>query len=202
MADHPRTARALDGLAWSSAADRRQGPAARPEWQLRPDLSPPPEGFVIIQDTREQAPLFPRPLPWVKTSTLHTGDYSLEGFEDRIAVERKSLADAYGTIGRGRDRFTRELERLAALERRAILIESTYADLLHPERVDPAWRAQVRPAAVEGSLLAWSHRYGVEILFAGRALAPRLVFRWLALWWIEQQAAAGPGAPQAVEVDQ
>lgn len=171
---------------WEDLADRGR-PAARPIWHLRPDLAPPPPGFRIVVDTREQLPYY-QGEPWAVRATLSAGDYSLLGYESHVAIERKSLADAYGTFGRGRARFERELERLQSYSRKALLIEATYADLLDPERTDPCWRSLVRPASVEGSILAWAHRYGVDVLLAGgRMYAERLAYRWLASWWIEAQ---------------
>ena len=176
---------------WEDAADRGR-PAARPSWHLRPDLASPPSDFGIIVDTREQLPYF-QGRAWAARGTLKSGDYSLAGYQGRVALERKSLADAYGTFGRGRERFESELTRLAAMDRAALLIEATYRQFLDPEILDPCWRSRVRPASVEGSVLAWSHRYGVEVLFAGgRMLSERLVFRWLASWWLEAQERGLP----------
>ena len=178
-------------VSWEDLADRGR-PAERPQWHLRPDLVPPPSDFRILVDTREQAPLFVG-RPWAVRATLATGDYSLAGYEGQVVLERKSLADAYGTIGRGRERFERELERMRPFACKGILVEATYADLLDPERQDPCWRSRVHPASVEGSLLAFRRRFGVEVLFAGNRLhSERLAFRWLATWWLEAQEQGLP----------
>jgi len=56
----------------------------------------------VVIDTREQLPYeFEDSI----TRTLQTGDYSIFGYEDQVTVERKTKADAYGTIGRGRTRL-------------------------------------------------------------------------------------------------
>lgn len=80
--------------------------------------------FRVVIDTREQAPFTFQGLRTdakdgrrqlvVETipSTLATGDYSIEGLEELISIERKSVSDFYGTILAGRDRFERELQRL------------------------------------------------------------------------------------------
>lgn len=83
--------------------------------------------FLVICDTREQFPFGfqgirgrasqkNRPLivP-VKLAGLTTGDYSIEGLEDWITIERKSLADLFGTILGDRERFERELSRMQAI---------------------------------------------------------------------------------------
>ena len=53
----------------------------------------------VVIDTREQLPYeFEDSI----TRTLQTGDYSIFGYEDQITVERKTKADAYGTIGKAK----------------------------------------------------------------------------------------------------
>ena len=115
--------------------------------------------FVIVVDTREQAPYS---FPSMVVATLKSGDYSVQGFESEVCVERKSHADAYGTIGNGRERFRRELERMAAMEYAAIVIESSLKDFLSP----PPYSA-LNPKSAIGSLLSWSVKYGVHVFFAG-----------------------------------
>ena len=80
------------------------------------------------------------------TGTLTTGDYSVQGLESIIAVERKSLSDLLGCVGQHRERFDREIQRLIAYPVRAIVIEATWADL---ERGD--WQSRITPAAAIGS---------------------------------------------------
>ena len=63
-----------------------------------------PAGLTFIVDSREQRPYA---LPGAVVRALPAGDYSVEGFEDRVAIERKSKADAYSTLGGARSRFQR-----------------------------------------------------------------------------------------------
>jgi ERCC4-type nuclease len=94
--------------------------------------------------------------------TLATGDYSVAGFEDRIAIERKTKEDAYSSLGWGRARFQREAERLGRLDFAAIVIEASLPDFLQP----PAF-SHLHPKAAISTLLAWSVRYRVHVFFAG-----------------------------------
>lgn len=82
----------------------------------------------IVIDSREQRPLA---LPNSIVKGLSTGDYSALGYENLIAVERKSIEDLLGCIGQSRDRFQRELERLAAFPYPAIVVECTMSDILN-----------------------------------------------------------------------
>ena len=135
----------------------------------------PGEGFTIVIDTREQLPYA---FDGAVVKTLSTGDYSLLGLEDKVAVERKSTADAYASLGRGRARFRREVERLAALDYAAIVVENTLPGFL---RRPPF--TKVNPRSAVSSLLSWSIRYGVAVHFAGdrdhgRALTQKLLIMY------------------------
>lgn len=85
----------------------------------------------IVVDSREQRPyLFDSSTTSVCRAALPAGDYSLAGFEDRIAIERKSLDDFVNTVIHGRDRFRAELDKFATYEYAAIVIEASVEDLL------------------------------------------------------------------------
>ncbi len=109
-----------------------------------------PESVVAICDTREQKPLSLSPLS-VELGTLETGDYSIRGLEHVVRVERKSMDDLLGVVGRDRDRFDREVQRLLAYPVRVLVIEASWSDL-----ESGLWqRSKVTPAQVVGSLLGW-----------------------------------------------
>jgi DNA excision repair protein ERCC-4 len=129
----------------------------------------PPPVFVI--DSREQLPFsFPNAI----VEALPTADYSVQGFTDQIAVERKSLPDLAGCIGGERARFQRELLRLSQIQYRALVVEATLANTL-----SPAYR-QLHPQAILGSLVAWSLKYQLPIWFASeRDLAQQLTAKLL-----------------------
>lgn len=151
-------------------------------------------GTVVI-DTREQLPFAfaehsapPRRnavrvyrVPIV-IATLRSGDYSLVGQEDRIAVERKSKADLFGTVGQGRERFVRELARMNAMEFAAVAVECELSDIL----AGPPKHSKLRPRTVVRSVIAWQQRFPrVHWWFApGRQAAEiitlRIFERWIA----------------------
>ena len=133
----------------------------------------------IVIDTREQLPydfLNIDPPPATIRKALASGDYSIEGYEDRVAVERKSKVDAYNSFGRGRRRFERELERLSTFEFAAVVIESEWRDLIR----NPPARSRLNPKTIFVSVIAWSQRFGVHFFTVpGRAFAEKLTFRLL-----------------------
>jgi DNA excision repair protein ERCC-4 len=145
-----------------------------------------PEAVTAIIDTREQLPLDLTPLR-IEAGTLATGDYSVKGLVDVVAIERKGLGDLLGCIGQDRERFDREVQRLLAYPVRALVVESTWGEL-----EAGGWRSRVTPAAAVGSLLGWIAA-GLPVLMAGdhwRAgrYVSRLLFTAARRRWREARA--------------
>jgi len=138
--------------------------------------------LVLLIDTREQRPLA---LPNSRRATLSTGDYSVEGYENLIAVERKSHADFVGCVAHGRGRFERELARLTMYEYPALVLECTMADILAGAQF-----SEVHPHAAVGSLIAWSVKWRVPVWLCGdRRMAAATVRKILedAVKYIEEK---------------
>jgi DNA excision repair protein ERCC-4 len=115
--------------------------------------------MIIAIDTREQTPYtFTEP---TMTATLTTGDYSISGAENLIAVERKTANDLVGSLTRGRNRFERELHRGMALQYFALVVEASLMDLSNGH-----YMSLMKPKAAIQSLLTFSVRYGLPIFFA------------------------------------
>lgn len=157
--------------------------------------------ITAVVDTREQLPLDLAPLQ-VVSGTLATGDYSVLGLEHVVSIERKSLPDLLGCVGRDRERFDREAQRLLAYPVRCLVIETTWLDL---ERGD--WRSKVTPAAALGSVLGWI-AMGLPVVMAGdheRAgrYVSRLLFTAARRRWREARqlfAVAADAPEQAKEL--
>ena len=116
---------------------------------------------VIVIDSREQNPWSFCNLP-SERGKLTTADYSIAGLEHLVSIERKSLDDLLACVGRDRDRFTRELQRLRAYRFRCLVVETSYAELERGE-----WRSKIQPAAVLGSLSAWTAQYSLPVMLVG-----------------------------------
>jgi ERCC4-type nuclease len=130
---------------------------------------------TILIDTREQTP-FTLAGYTTRIATLKTGDYSVEGFEDKIAVERKSKEDAYGCVGSGRRRFIECLERLAALERAAVVIERSIENFDQ----EPPARTRIDSSMAVGSYISWSCKYRIPVFWCHNKLyAERITVRFL-----------------------
>lgn len=121
------------------------------------------------------------------------GDYSVAGYSDRVAVERKSMEDAWGTVfgweteyqikkglpGR-RERFEKELENLSKLEASTVVVEADFDVCL---RLVPEWgkkSADLNRKIFFRSVLAFMQDYKVPWLFCGsRRIAEIATFQFL-----------------------
>lgn len=155
---------------------------------------------AIVVDTREQLPFTfegltcdkadgggPLMVPTLRAG-LPTGDYSLAGYEEQVAVERKGISDLFGTLGQGRDRFERELARLAAMQFAAVVVEATLPEIL----ASPPPFSELNPKTIVRSVMAWQQRFTrVHWWFAGpRRLAEAVTFRVLERFLKERLAEA------------
>ena len=141
--------------------------------------------FKVVVDTREQAPwrFTGHPLPIIETITdraLKTGDYSIHGLEHRFAVERKSVGDFLHSIGSDRERFEREMERLANMDYAAVVIEGGWEDLV----INLPENSRMNPRSISGTIFAWSVRYGVHFWpMPSRRFAEVAAFRLMEQFW-------------------
>jgi ERCC4-type nuclease len=123
--------------------------------------------FTIAVDTREQLPYQfdevrinrRKVFVWTSIKTLHTGDYSIVGYENKVCVERKTLEDLYYTLIHGRERFVRELERMQEFDRSMIVIEADWGQILQPIDDNPAFRSEAHPHSIIGTIVAFAGRY-------------------------------------------
>jgi len=152
--------------------------------------------LIIIVDSKEKVPYrFERirPAPTIRVTNLPTGDYTIEGFEDRIIVERKSLIDAFGTFGKGRERFEKELERMVHFEFAAVVIEGDWIQILR----NPPSRSNFNPRAFYASVIAWQQRFGVHFWACpNRPFAERTTYRILERFLKDKEKGRGLGLNQ------
>ena len=178
--------------------------------------------FVILIDNQEKAPWSfagitarsfidkeQREYLPVRTERRYLGigmgDYSLAGYEGRIAIERKSLEDFHGTLlgweqkidGRNalaewdtrnavhrRKRFKNELARLARMEMKAVIVEAELSTVL---QCAPSWgvrSSSENSKYLFATFMAWSQEFPVPWIFApDREAAAVFAFRLLEKFW-------------------
>ena len=131
----------------------------------------------IVVDTREQTPLEPFIiekservyLPTLRAK-LDVGDYSIDGHEDVVMLERKSIPDLYSTLTAGRERFCAELLRAVAANRadpkkyarRYVVIEGGWNDL---DMYTTQHGRRCPLSTINSNVTALSINYGVDFVW-------------------------------------
>ena len=122
-----------------------------------------------------------------KKKRLATGDYSIEGFEDQVTVERKSPEDAYGTfLGFQKDRrgrFKRQLQRMQEMDFSIVVIEGEFSRMVN----NPPAHFEGKGKLFYRTVLSWEVEFRgggfMGFAFMGtRANAERSTFRYLEKW--------------------
>lgn len=149
--------------------------------------------YTIIQDSREQSVWDFKDMRAdakdgggiiilkTKRAALKTGDYSIEGLEDKVAIERKSLEDFFHCVGSDRSRFERQLERLNELHCGRMVIESDWERIL---RGCP--KSKLKPKTVVRSVISWQMNRFPNIhwwFLPGKRAAELVAFRILDKYW-------------------
>lgn len=123
----------------------------------------------------------------VVRGTLKTGDYSIQGFEDQITVERKSPEDLIKTISHGRERFIRELQRMEALDRAFVIVEAEWGPTLKMCRDFTGFN----PRSLDSSILSWQLKYpGVQWIWRpDKFCAAKTCWKIFDLFWRQNARA-------------
>ena len=91
------------------------------------------DGYTVIKDTREQDGWTFSPYDMCKgmeIDTLHTGDYTIKGFEDVVCIERKACTSEIAmNLGRKKKPFQAEMERMKDYSFSFIICEFDMDDL-------------------------------------------------------------------------
>jgi len=119
----------------------------------------------ILVDSLEKEPFhFTRPVRQVRFAPPDTGDYSIEGLEQILRIERKRPEELWICTGHRRERFRSQLERLGKFPLRLLVVEGTVSDLA---RVQPRGESRMCWPAVASRLMSWSVEFGVPVWFIG-----------------------------------
>ena len=91
--------------------------------------------YTVIKDTREQDGWFFSQYDkcdGMEVGTLHTGDYTLKGYEDIVCIERKASVSEIGmNLGRKKQAFFNEMERMKDFHFRYLLLEFSASDVIN-----------------------------------------------------------------------
>lgn len=129
--------------------------------------------FTIIVDTREKNPWIftSKSIRDVKYQGLKTGDYTVEGYEDKLCIERKRSVDEL-IHNIHEPRFYEELKRATLFPYRYLILESTLQDVIdYPMNEDlppkVVEKIKIRGAYVLKCLNRIQVKYGINIIYCG-----------------------------------
>ena len=92
------------------------------------------KNYTVIKDTREKDGWIFSPYDMcdgMEVNTLHTGDYTLRGFEDVVCVERKaSVSEIATNLGKKKKAFYNEMKRMRDFNFRYLLLEFSALDVI------------------------------------------------------------------------
>ena len=132
---------------------------------------------VLVIDTREKQ-------PWefdaddafedVVYRKLDAGDYSIEGMEDIIVIERKASVDElFSNFTKNKERIYAEFDRMQDHKFKIILIEESCDDILNPsayyvnrKKINKS-SPMMPTAVVTSNLTILMLEYGAHVIFAG-----------------------------------
>lgn len=162
----------------------------------------------ILVDHREKKPYQFPGVENVETVELNVGDYTLEGFEDVFAVERKTLDDLATSLGAERLRFENEIRRAnglaernsdgnpipytkpaQALEQFVVVIESPRSAVYNyaGEGACPNYYSRIYPNSIIGTVESWPDKYEtLEFNWSKtREQAKQETLRLLDKWYVQ-----------------
>jgi len=152
--------------------------------------------FTVVYDDREGLPFrfesikadadqHHRPIAVQrKCRRLITGDYTIEGFESLVCVERKSLFDLFQTLGQGRSNFKEEHRRMSMMRTACVVIEAPWNEILF----NPPAYSDLVPKTIWRTAISWSIRYGVPwYAMPNRSAAESWTYRFLEMFYRHHQ---------------
>jgi DNA excision repair protein ERCC-4 len=171
-------------LDWSDIAPPKDIVRARRDGHL---VKIPKPVLVIDSGESRGGYTFERFSKWIggtEQRRLKNGDYSISGLERVVTIERKSPGDAVTSVMPPlRAPFLDRCRRMAGYERKAIVIEASYAEMR--SSYEAFSESQAHPNAVVGSYLAIQERWGIPVHFIdGPELAEEFVAHLLTKFYV------------------
>tara|TARA_Y100000361_G_scaffold24571_1_gene19625 strand:- start:182 stop:667 length:486 start_codon:yes stop_codon:yes gene_type:complete len=132
--------------------------------------------FTVIKDTREQEGYYFSKYDKCEgmiERKLDTGDYSIEGLEEKICVERKASPEELATnLGQKKNAFMNEIERMKTFRHKFILLEFSLQDLVEfPEgsRIPESQKAKVKISGkyMLKMLMEFQLKHNIHVIFCG-----------------------------------
>jgi ERCC4-type nuclease len=148
-----------------------------------------PKPAVVIDSAEHMGYTFSEYRNWfsgTERKRLRVGDYTIQGMEKEVAIERKTLLDLVNSIIQKRQDFIEKCERMSKFRKKGFVIEASLERLKMPYG-----ESRAHPNAVLGSLIAVQERWNIPIYFLHNfSLAEEFVASMLSKYhayrWLEQ----------------
>lgn len=130
--------------------------------------------FKVIVDSREQYAwdfTFYDKCDGIISTKLDTGDYSIEGLETVLTIERKrTTAEIAMNVGKDRKRFNAELERMSKFKYKYLICEFSFETLLRFPQDSGIPRSRwnslrLSPQYLVSCLNSYKDRYGIDVIY-------------------------------------
>lgn len=143
--------------------------------------------YTIAVDTREKKPiLFPECVETIKEA-LNPGDYSVIGYEKKMAIERKSVDD-YITCIVNFKHIASQIKRLKDVDYRMILVTGSYMECMH--KLEEKFYLYKKTTFKQfNSVLHYAERLGVTVYFIEEQLTPLFIINQFDTWlkWLKEE---------------
>ena len=131
--------------------------------------------YRIVVDSREKKCLWHKN---VIVKKLLVGDYSIEGYEDKISIERKTIIDLYQTLTFGHKRFKKEISRGLKYDYFAILIIGSFKDVLN-KNFKGSEHTRIKGETIIKILFTIHLKYGIPVYFVSDWFEARVLVTYL-----------------------
>lgn len=137
--------------------------------------------FTVLIDTQERKPweLSSASILGTKYQKLKTGDYTIEGYEDLLCIERKASITELA-ININESRFPKFLERMSKFKYKYIVLESNMEELINFPHQSNLPQSVLKKIRVNGKYLLkcltrMEIKYGINIIYCNSRENAQLV---------------------------
>lgn len=132
--------------------------------------------YKVIRDTREKNGYLFKEIDnctGMVVKKLDTGDYTIQGLEDKICIERKGCIEEMAlNLGKNRGTFLREIKRMKSYDHKFLVLEFSLEDLINfPDfsRIPIELQQSIKISGkfMLKSLMEFQLNEGIQVVFCG-----------------------------------
>lgn len=147
-----------------------------------------PKPIVVIDSQEHMGYRFERFTNWFSGTVrrrLPVGDYTLQGMEGEVIVERKTISDLVNSVIQDRKNFIEKCVKLSRFRKKCLVIEGSLSVVKTPYE-----DSRAHPNAVLGSIMAAQERWEIPVYFLDNFLLAEefvasMLSKYHAYQWLE-----------------